>query len=461
MCRKRKDVQSTKMPTDSIEEEGPKRIKSETRENNIQFIDDCVLLPPAVKSWLSHIGVNTDKYARTLYQIANGRKKRYYRVVSYTGSAQRGRECTEDSLSTARLQEMCQLDTEYIHTTEAKAHSTAYSCDEQPAQHYVNGVIRDGSCEFERISRQTPRDPVVTWLRDVTLHECYGIIPEGAVGLDAASAAVVDALRLYELTEQSGTKWILDMCCAPGGKLLGMVSSLKHMRKNKGNWKLIGLDMVKRRLDVCASLLKKESAVDNIEVHLLNCRGQDFTEFEGEFMFNRFDRILVDAECTHEGSLRSVLRTLKYWGAHSLESRFTPAHASSIICNQRELLRHALKLIRPGGLVVYSTCSLHDEQNELLVANVLREFDNVRLRQLPILSCRCCSPTSARTGIWPASSTESLFMQHCHPRYLPDRNIHGQKHQCDNTESPICVRFDPLGPETDGIFIAAITKNGN
>ncbi|GFE55449.1 S-adenosyl-L-methionine-dependent methyltransferase superfamily protein [Babesia ovis] len=438
------------------EESKIKRCKHNSQKGTIEFQNDSLVLPSIVKSWLSHIGVDIERYSRTLYQIATGKKKRYYRLLSNSNSVNCDKGSQEETSNRDHVKEAGCLNTESVHTLGAIGHSKSAEYREKPTDRSHMTLETPSHTNSECADRPTAFDPVVPWLRDVKLYECYTAIPTNAIGLDAASAAVVDALRLSELTQKQGTKWILDMCCAPGGKLLGTVSALKRIGASS-NWRIIGLDTVKRRLDVCASLLKRETAPENIDVHLLNCRAQDFTEFEGESMINRFDRILVDAECTHEGSLRSVLRTLKYWGVDSLEDRFTPEHARTIISNQRELLRHAIKLIRPGGLIIYSTCSLHEEQNELLVASVVEEFDSLMLRQLPLAYCGCCSVDCERRDKWPAISTESLLTQHCSQHHLPVRAAK-QQYKCSNTDSPICVRFDPLGPDTDGIFIAAITK---
>ncbi|KAK1936013.1 hypothetical protein X943_000943 [Babesia divergens] len=445
---------SSQLSNGTAEGSTGKRRKKASVVNPLSCSDNSVELPSAIRSWIAHIGVNLEEYQHSLYQVASGSKKRYYRLQSNLQSAPDESECAGGQFKPPDASE------------EQGPHAgcaSAGSVESSPAavSHYRSQSIQDESPKVDvrcsMASTHRVRHPVVRWLRDVKLYACYESIPKEAMGLDAASAAVVDSMRLRDLSHEDGTKWILDMCCAPGGKLLGMVSSLKALCREGVKWKVIGLDVVKRRLDVCASFLKRENPPPGIDVFLVNSRGQDFTEFEGTPLMGCFDRVLVDAECTHEGSLRSVIRTLKYWGSSSLETRLTPEHADGIISNQRELLMHAIRLVRPGGLVIYSTCSLHDEQNELLVSDVLQRFDNVKLQQLPMVYCECCSPPSDRTEKWPARSTEEFLREHCPSRYLPDRSGSGVP-KCANSDSPVCVRFSPLEPETDGIFIAAIRK---
>ncbi|EDO05774.1 NOL1/NOP2/sun family protein [Babesia bovis T2Bo] len=444
------------MRVNPVEQPEPKRSKRSTSDNNLEFKDECVVLPTKVRDWLLHIGVDELKYAQTLYQVEHGQKKRYYRYTSDRKSASSNTPLSDTTLTDGKVNKDGCLEQESTHTDDVEEHIDRRFDNggkiSQCNQNSPKGVVSNDCSAFH----VTKPDNIVSWLRDVELYECYSSIPEGTIGLDAASAAVVDALRLGELMHASSTRWILDMCCAPGGKLLGTVSALRNLNNGETKWKIIGLDTIKRRLDVCASFLKKESVPNTVSVHLQQCRGQDFVEFDGESMIGRFDRILIDAECTHEGSLRSVLRTLKYWGADSLESRFTLEHAENIIANQRELLIHAIKLLRPGGMIIYSTCSLHEEQNEILVANVVNQFADLKFRQLPTKYCEHCLPCSNRKDPWPAVSTELCLLKCSRESYLPDRS--SNDHLCSNMDSPVCVRFDPLGPDTDGIFMVAITK---
>ncbi|CDR98082.1 hypothetical protein, conserved [Babesia bigemina] len=458
MCNRADDVQATELAAHRVEESAGKRRKRNDPAPQLEFNGDSVVLPTAVIAWLAHIGVNAEQYQRALYQVAKGLKKRYYRMLS---DPEPSCEVSGVSKRTSRelsVPEDVDSAPSHTHKDTIVESSLASNSSEALANGSDSTLDGDSRCSNAHTKQHTPRHSHVRWLRDIELYECYSKIPEGSIGLDAASASIIDALRLSELRQENECKWILDICCAPGGKLLGTVSTVKRLWGDKINCKIIGLDIVKRRLDVCASLLKKENAPSNIDVHLLNCSGQSFTEFEGESMIERFDRVIVDAECTHEGSLRSVVRTLKYWGLHSLESRFTEEHAKTVISNQRELLRHAIRLVRPGGIVVYSTCSLHDEQNEILVASVIEEFDNVQLRQLPLLQCDCCSSVCDRPDAWPATSTEDKIRNHCSSRYLPNREVCSETSRCANHSSPVCVRFSPLSPDTDGIFVVSIVK---
>jgi len=84
-----------------------------------------------------------------------------------------------------------------------------------------------------------------------------------------------------------------------------------------------------------------------------------------------FDRILVDAPCSGTGTL----------GRNpEIKWRLTPADLDDLQHRQKALLHHALAVLTPGGLLVYSTCSLEPEENEDVVAGAVLAGT---LRRLP------------------------------------------------------------------------------
>jgi 16S rRNA (cytosine967-C5)-methyltransferase len=84
-----------------------------------------------------------------------------------------------------------------------------------------------------------------------------------------------------------------------------------------------------------------------------------------------FDRILVDAPCSNTGVMRRRI---------DVRWRLRPGDLIRMPREQFEITRSAISLLRPGGVLVYSTCSLETEENEPLVARLLDEFPRMRLR---------------------------------------------------------------------------------
>ncbi len=150
---------------------------------------------------------------------------------------------------------------------------------------------------------------------------------------------------------------VLDLCAAPGGKTARIALALA----NRGT--VVAND---RSVDRLAAL-----SVTVARLGLLNvtCTSGDGTSYPLEA--GPFDRVLVDAPCSAEGNARKNAA----WRAHD------PAFRASITGTQRALLRRAALLCRPGGRVVYSTCTFAPEENEAVVDAIVREG---ALRVIPI-----------------------------------------------------------------------------
>ncbi|HEY9773241.1 MAG TPA: 16S rRNA (cytosine(967)-C(5))-methyltransferase RsmB [Planktothrix sp.] len=137
---------------------------------------------------------------------------------------------------------------------------------------------------------------------------------------------------------------VVDLCAAPGGKTLHMA----EMMNNTG--RVIAVDKHEGRLN----LLKQNRtrlALTNIEI--VTADGRTFEP-------NKLaDRVLLDAPCTGTGVMN-----------RRSDSRFhrEPPDLASLTELQRELLANAARMVKPGGILVYSTCSLEPEEN----------FDNIR-----------------------------------------------------------------------------------
>jgi NOL1/NOP2/sun family putative RNA methylase len=139
---------------------------------------------------------------------------------------------------------------------------------------------------------------------------------------------------------------VLDLCAAPGGKTARIAIALENrgtvVANDRSVPRLTALTAAIARLGLC-----------NVTV----------TSGDGAMYryAGTFDKVLVDAPCTGEGR-----RT----GA-----RHSPDQRSSLCGLQRALLRRAIALVRPGGRVVYSTCTFAPEENEAIVDDVVRDHD--------------------------------------------------------------------------------------
>jgi len=286
------------------------------------------------------------------------------------------------------------------------------------------------------------------------------LFEQGSIfGIDAASGFVVRALA------PSPGEAVLDLCCAPGGKLCMMAELMNH----RGT--LIGVDASLDRMRTCSKLCRKykvpctdshwdfvlavvdgtkffnpyalDSRIiwDSVSESMLSsfskqrrvnkslrCRINKAQEFlranrcHEEFSF---DKVLVDAECTHDGSLKHMEKYAPggvFDGAHFPD---TCNYFESIELQklQRALILNGFKLLRPGGFMIYSTCSFCVAQNEAIVSWLLKNEKDASL----------------------VSLSEVSFTQHPVPL-------------CKSTVLPGTIRFEPRLSRTSGLFVAKISK---
>lgn len=143
---------------------------------------------------------------------------------------------------------------------------------------------------------------------------------------------------------------ICDMCAAPGGK----TTQIAALTGNKAY--ITACEMHAPRAEKLGHNLKKLGA-PNVTVMKVDARLMDD--------FFSFDRILLDAPCSGSGTLRA--------GDVHATKRFTPALVQKSQKSQRALLQKALGLLKPGGTLVYSTCSVLACENEDVVEQCLRQ----------------------------------------------------------------------------------------
>jgi 16S rRNA (cytosine967-C5)-methyltransferase len=165
---------------------------------------------------------------------------------------------------------------------------------------------------------------------------------------------------------------VLDLCAAPGGKL----TYIAQVMGNCGS--VAAHDLTLQRLKLvqenCARL-----GVACVEVFLPAQRPLPSSGDSGPISNLSgmvFEKILVDAPCTNTGVMRRRV---------DLRWRVRPEEIERLSQAQVDLLRQSVPMLKPGGTLVYSTCSLEPEENELVVKQFLSEqpeFELVNARQL-------------------------------------------------------------------------------
>ena len=143
---------------------------------------------------------------------------------------------------------------------------------------------------------------------------------------------------------------ILDACSAPGGK----ASLIAAAMNNEGE--LLCTDSNERRLPRLAENLQR------LHVSIAGMAAFDWTTSAPPEWHGRFDGILLDVPCSNTGVLRR--RVDARW-------RLQPGQIEKLAATQRQILEHALPCLKPGGRLVYSTCSLEPEENEGQIGSFL------------------------------------------------------------------------------------------
>ena len=174
---------------------------------------------------------------------------------------------------------------------------------------------------------------------------------EGRVRLQDEGSQLVAELASTALDQKA--KSVVDACAAPGGKTLILAERNPRVRILACESSAPRFEQLQKRL---------AGHTDQIE-----CRHADATKLaEG----SAFDLVLADVPCSGTGTLgrNPEIR-------HRLHLEDLSRQAE----RQREILRAALRAVRPGGRVVYSTCSLEQEENEQVIAAVLAESTAARI----------------------------------------------------------------------------------
>src|SRR2546423_167403 len=184
-----------------------------------------------------------------------------------------------------------------------------------------------------------------------------------AAALESGHCYIQDPSTMVacELLEpQSGEK-ILDACAAPGGK----TTYLAQLMQDRGT--IIACDRDAQRLQIL-----KDNTL-RLGTTIVRAIRHDWTRDDVPkeiAVIAPFDRVLVDAPCTNTGVIRRRI---------DVRWRLRPADFSRMINEQLIITRAALQLLKPGGVLVYSTCSLEPEENEQVVGRLLSESRGLRL----------------------------------------------------------------------------------
>ena len=164
---------------------------------------------------------------------------------------------------------------------------------------------------------------------------------------------------------------VLDVCAAPGGKATELGAKLK------GDGVLIANDISNSR---AKGLLKNIEVFGIGNVLVLSEEPGKLEEYFPEY----FDKILIDAPCSGEGMFRKDKKMVKAWEEHG------PAFFAKI---QRSIVTQAARMLKPGGMMLYSTCTFDPEENEGTIEYLMQQYPEFEIKEIrPYEGFACGKP---------------------------------------------------------------------
>jgi len=201
---------------------------------------------------------------------------------------------------------------------------------------------------------------------------------------------------------------VLDLCASPGSKTTQIAAKMN----NKGL--LIANEVKFGRIKILSANTER-CGVMNILI-----TKRDGIALCKKFKENNlyFDKILLDAPCSGEGTFRSVPKGLEMWNIKTIEN------LSKL---QKSLIVNAIEILKLNGELVYSTCTHAPEENEEVIDFALKNFENIKLEEIKL-------PVKCRNGLtsWNDKNYDKELIKTC--------------------------RIYPQDNDTEGFFIAKIRK---
>jgi 16S rRNA (cytosine967-C5)-methyltransferase len=196
---------------------------------------------------------------------------------------------------------------------------------------------------------------------------------------------------------------VLDYCAGAGGKILAIAAGMN----NKG--RVVAMDVLETRLDRSAQRLRRAGA-HNVERRVLGDDNRKWLKRQA----GAFDRVLVDVPCTGTGTWR-----------RNPDGRWTlrPEDLAELVPKQAAILDAAARLVKPGGRLIYATCSVLPAENERQIEAFLERHPEFAV--VPV------------TDVW--------------------RDAMGSDAPAEIAAGPY-LRLSPLRHGTDGFFAATLVR---
>ncbi|CAN6563353.1 unnamed protein product [Malus baccata var. baccata] len=170
---------------------------------------------------------------------------------------------------------------------------------------------------------------------------------------------------------------------------------------------------------------------------------------DSEYLSCGYDKVLVDAECTHDGSIKHVQK-FEQWGWETLQRRVLDAERSdSLTVLQLKLLTNGFRLLKSGGILVYSTC-------RCLLLFAPLTFRTLRIKDIRLYFANFRFLFISLT----VAQNEDVVKQFLEGNPCAELQVidAAENWPCKNGRVPDTLRFDPVTSKTSGLFVAKFSK---
>jgi len=211
------------------------------------------------------------------------------------------------------------------------------------------GELQDQLSHFKLFTTRSPNVDNFILTKNLPDLSQFPPFRQGLFSIQDVSAGLACKL----LNPKPGDK-IVDLCAAPGGK----TTFLAELAADQAG--ILAADLNQSRLKLIRQNLNR-----------LGLRSVQLVQADGtQFACQKVDKVIVDAPCSGLGVLSKRV---------DLRWKRTPDQIRELTDLQIRLLKNAAKMVKPAGLVVYCTCTIEPEENELIVEKFLKENKNYYL----------------------------------------------------------------------------------
>lgn len=249
------------------------------------------------------------------------------------------------------------------------------------------------------------------------------------------------AMAVAELLNPQPGERILDLCAAPGGK------STQIAGKMKGKGLLVSNEIHPERARILSQNIERMGIGNAIVTN-------ETPERLSKVFYEFFDKVLVDAPCSGEGMFRKDEASRQEW---------SPEHVNLCARRQAGILDCAARMLRPGGRLVYSTCTFAPEENEGSIWNFLKRHREFSIEKPNVDGTPVYKGFSQGRPEWlekePAEETTEELTREA-AEETTEESAWEAAEEADRVALAETIRLWPHKVEGEGHYIAILRKAG-